>query len=89
MSVAVADVDDSALFSALVLVPSAFSRNRFFKLFEDPERKRLRRRAARVRGIIRQLVEPERGRAEIAARAGELVRGLRSAIEAAGREAVR
>ena len=65
MSVAVADVDDSALFSALVLVPSAFSRNRFFKLFEDPERKRLRRRAARVRGIIRQLVEPERGRAEI------------------------
>jgi hypothetical protein len=65
VSVAVADVDDSALFSALVLVPSAFSRNRFFKLFEDPERKRLRRRAARVRGIIRQLVEPERGRAEI------------------------
>ncbi|MFZ5897127.1 MAG: hypothetical protein ACOY0T_39075 [Myxococcota bacterium] len=59
------DVDDAALFAALVLVPTAFSRNRFFGLFEDPERKRLRRRAARVRGIIRQLVHPERGRAEI------------------------
>jgi hypothetical protein len=59
------DVDDAALFTALVLVPTAFSRNRFFRLFEEPERKRLRRRAARVRGIIRQLVEPERGRAEI------------------------
>jgi hypothetical protein len=60
-----AEVDDEALFSALVLVPTAFSRNRFFGLFEDPARKRLRRRAARVRGIIRQLVQPERGHAEI------------------------
>ncbi|HET9932899.1 MAG TPA: hypothetical protein VFQ35_19480 [Polyangiaceae bacterium] len=59
------EVDDSALFAALVLVPATFSRNRFFGLFEDPERKRLRRRAARVRGIVRQLVSPERGRAEI------------------------
>jgi hypothetical protein len=59
------EVDDEALFSALVLVPAAFSRNRFFGLFEDPARKRLRRRAARVRGIIRQLLHPERGRAEI------------------------
>lgn len=59
------EVDDSALFAALVLVPATFSRNRFFGLFEDPERRRLRRRAARVRGIVRQLVSPERGRAEI------------------------
>ncbi|MGC4086883.1 MAG: hypothetical protein QM756_03085 [Polyangiaceae bacterium] len=59
------EVDDEALFAALVLVPTAFSRNRFFGLFEDPARKKLRRRAARVRGIIRQLVHPERGRAEI------------------------
>jgi hypothetical protein len=58
-------VDDDALLCALVLAPLAFSRNRFFRLFEDPERRRLRRRAARVRGIIRQLVHPERGRAEI------------------------
>ena len=60
-----ASVDDDALFCALVLAPSAFSRNRFFWLFEDQVRKRLRRRASRVRGIIRQLVSPERGRAEI------------------------
>lgn len=65
MNTTLVDVDDAALFTALVLVPTAFSRNRFFRLFEEPERKRLRRRAARVRGIIRQLVEPERGRAEI------------------------
>ncbi|HEY8946134.1 MAG TPA: hypothetical protein VIM73_17820 [Polyangiaceae bacterium] len=58
-------VDDEALLCALVLAPSTFSRNRFFGLFENPARKRLRRRASRVRGIIRQLVSPERGRAEI------------------------
>ncbi|HET9955660.1 MAG TPA: hypothetical protein VFQ61_14195 [Polyangiaceae bacterium] len=60
-----ARVDDEALLCALVLAPSTFSRNRFFGLFEGAERKRLRRRAARVRGIIRQLVHPERGQAEI------------------------
>ncbi len=58
-------VENDALFCALVLAPTAFSRNRFFRLFEDPERRRLRRRAARVRGIIRQLVHPERGTSEI------------------------
>lgn len=58
-------VDDEALLCALVLAPSTFSRNRFFGLFEDAGRKRLRRRASRVRGIIRQLMSPDRGRAEI------------------------
>lgn len=58
-------VDDEALLCALVLAPTTFSRNRFFGLFENQGRKRLRRRASRVRGIIRQLVSPERGRAEI------------------------
>jgi hypothetical protein len=58
-------VDDEALLCALVLAPATFSRNRFFGLFEDAGRKRLRRRASRVRGIIRQLMSPERGRAEI------------------------
>ncbi len=62
---AATDVEDDALFCALVLAPAAFSRNRFFGLFESPTRRRLRRRASRVRGIIRQLVSPERGRAEI------------------------
>ena len=58
-------VDDEALLCALVLAPTTFSRNRFFGLFENAARRRLRRRASRVRGIIRQLVAPERGRAEI------------------------
>lgn len=58
-------VDDDALLCALVLAPTSFSRNRFFGLFEHPERKKLRRRAARIRGIIRQLLSPERGKAEI------------------------
>ena len=59
------ELDDDALLCALVLAPPAFSRNRFFSLFESPERRKLRRRASRVRGIIRQMVEPERGRAEL------------------------
>jgi hypothetical protein len=44
-----------ALLCALVLAPDAFSRNRFFHLFEQPELGRVRRRATRVRGILRQL----------------------------------
>ena len=47
--------DHDALLCALVLAPHAFSRNRFFELFEQPELRRLRRRASRVRGILRQL----------------------------------
>ena len=50
------DVDTEALLCALVLAPRAYSRNRFFELFEEPERRRVRRRAGRVRGILRQLV---------------------------------
>lgn len=51
-----ADVDSEALLCALVLAPTAFSRNRFFELFELPEKRRVRRRATRVRGILRQLL---------------------------------
>jgi hypothetical protein len=47
--------DADALLCALVLAPGAFSRNRFFHLFEKPELGRVRRRATRVRGILRQL----------------------------------
>ena len=49
-------VDLDALLCALILAPNTFSRNRFFQLFEQPKAARVRRRAARVRGIIRQLV---------------------------------
>lgn len=58
-------VDLDALLCALTLVPTAFARNRFFKLFENPSALRVRRRAARVRGIIRQLSGAGRMKAEI------------------------
>ncbi|HEY3499201.1 MAG TPA: hypothetical protein VGK73_31135 [Polyangiaceae bacterium] len=48
--------DADGLLCALVLAPNAFSRNRFFQLFEQPELRRVRRRATRLRGILRQLV---------------------------------
>lgn len=58
--------DSDALLCALVLAPHAFSRNRFFRLHDNPEARRVRRRAARVRGVIRQLVGgPDRPRGEI------------------------
>jgi hypothetical protein len=53
---AVAAPDLEALLCALVLVPDAYSRNRFFRLYQEPEVQRLRRRAARLRSLIRDLV---------------------------------
>ena len=60
-----ASVDLDALLCALTLVPTAFARNRFFKLFENPAALKVRRRASRVRGIIRQLCGTGRVKAEI------------------------
>lgn len=65
-----ARIDLDALLCALILAPDAFSRNRFFGLFEDPAARKVRRRAARVRGIIRQLVGKSGQKSEIT---GELV----------------
>lgn len=59
------DVDLEALLAALILAPRTFSRNRFFSLFQKPEAARVRRRAARVRGILRQLTGTPRPVAEI------------------------
>ncbi len=58
-------LDADALLCALVLAPGTYSRNRFFQLFEVPQLKRARRRAKRVRGIIRQLLGQGREPAEI------------------------
>ena len=58
-------VDLDALLCALVLVPTAFARNRFFTLFEHPAALKVRRRASRVRGIIRQRSGTGRGKAEV------------------------
>jgi hypothetical protein len=43
------------LLCALVLAPKTYTRNKFFRFYEQPELAKVRRRAARVRGIIRQL----------------------------------
>jgi hypothetical protein len=59
------NVDLQGLLCALILVPRTFSRNRFFSLYEHPAANKTRRRAARVRGIIRQLLGLGRHRAEI------------------------
>ena len=58
-------VDPEALLCALILAPQTFSRNRFFGLFEQPTLARVRRRAQRVRGILRQLLGDGRPRAEV------------------------
>jgi hypothetical protein len=50
-----APVDREALVVGMTLVPSLVSRNRCFALFEDPEVRRARARAALLRGIVRQL----------------------------------
>jgi hypothetical protein len=59
------EVDLEALLAALILAPRTFSRNRFFWLFERPEAAKIRRRAARVRGILRQLAGTPKPAAEI------------------------
>jgi len=48
-------VDREALVVGMALVPGFVSRNRSFRLFEDPDVRRARRRAAVLRGIVRQL----------------------------------
>ena len=50
-----ADVDPEALLAALVLAPGTYPRNRFLELYKDPAMKRVRRRAAQLRGLVRQL----------------------------------
>ncbi|MBK8998738.1 MAG: hypothetical protein IPM35_23700 [Myxococcales bacterium] len=58
-------LDADGLLCALILVPPSFSRNRFFGMFEEPRLRKVRRRAARVRGIIRQLLAQGRQKAEL------------------------
>ena len=59
-------VHPDSLMCALVLAPRTFSRNRYFSLYEDPLVRRAWRRAARIRGIVRQMSEG-------GGRAGEIV----------------
>lgn len=59
------DIDLEALLVALVLAPSTLSRNRFFSLYTCPETRRVRRRAALLRSLARQLISGA-GRAALA-----------------------
>jgi hypothetical protein len=58
-------VDLEGLFCALVLVPETFSRNRFYDLYETEGAKSVRRRASRVRGMVRQLLGLQPPKAEV------------------------
>ncbi|HZU85583.1 MAG TPA: hypothetical protein VE987_21790 [Polyangiaceae bacterium] len=49
------ELEGEALVVGMALVPALLSRNRSFALFENPTVRRARRRAALVRGIVRQL----------------------------------
>jgi hypothetical protein len=60
-----AEVDLDALLAALILAPRTFARNRFFTLFQNPEAAKIRRRASRIRGILRQLAGTPKPAAEI------------------------
>lgn len=58
-------VDPDALLCALVLAPASYSRNRFYELFEGAGGKRVRRKAKRLRGLVRQLLGQGREQAEM------------------------
>jgi len=58
-----ANVDREALVVGMTLVPGLVSRNRSFALFENPDVRRARVRAALLRGIVRQLAGTQ-GRVE-------------------------
>jgi len=47
--------DLDGLLCALVLAPGTYSRNRFFRMFEDPGARHARRRATHVRSVLRSL----------------------------------
>ena len=53
------------LLCALVIAPQVYARNRFFELFEQPVLRRVRRRAAMLRGVIRQLTNSRGHRGEV------------------------
>lgn len=52
-------VDHEALLCALALAPSTYSRNRFFSLYQDAELRTVRRRAAVVRSLVKQLAHAD------------------------------
>ncbi len=58
----IGDVAPEGLLAALVLVPAAYSRNRFFELYSSKELTTVRRRATRLRNLARTLTHPREDR---------------------------
>lgn len=56
-------IDLEGLLVALTLAPNTFSRNRFFGMYTDPAARKVHRRAALLRGVMKQLVAPQGPRA--------------------------
>jgi hypothetical protein len=52
-------IDLEGLLVALTLAPNTFSRNRFFGMYTDPAARKVHRRAALLRGVMKQLVAPQ------------------------------
>lgn len=71
------EVDEEGLLAALVLAPGTYARNRFFSLFREPRYRRVRRKAAQLRGLLRHLAGKGAGVVDARERApdgGETIR---------------
>lgn len=75
-------LDADGLLCALVLAPSTYSRNRFFRMYEDPAMKSVLRRARLVRNLVRQLARAD-GTSSVAVREDGTVE-LEIAIDSIG-----
>lgn len=79
-------LDAEALAVALVLDPATYSRNRFFELYDDPAMRRVRRRAALLRGLVKQLATALHGAGDlcVASRAKDTMEELSFQIASLG-----
>ena len=75
-----AAVDREALVVGMTLVPGLVSRNRSFALFENPDVRRARVRAALLRGIVRQLTGTQGRIEEFGVVAGSGAREVRYSL---------
>ncbi|HXS19187.1 MAG TPA: hypothetical protein VN764_18445, partial [Polyangiaceae bacterium] len=62
-----------ALMVALILAPDTFSRNKFFRFYEDRKIWSARRRAQMVRSLIKELTEPWPVAGQVPARAPAVI----------------
>jgi hypothetical protein len=63
-------IDLEGLLCALVLVPGTYSRNRNFRMYQDPSTRAVLRRARLVRALVRELCRPDEKTIAVAPRDG-------------------